>query len=409
MSRNTKRLYMCLFVFLLIQFPLPSRSDLDSSASDEPERNQFDLPLSGLVEHASHVKRGESLSSIMNEWGIPSDQIHQASAKASSFIDPQKIDPGDPLYAYTDPLSGTTSFIVYQPSKKNFVVFDVRDSVLVHEDEFPVSTVTRTRDGTIQTSLYSAIRNAGLPLQLATELSDIFAWQISFFHLQPGDEFSILYEDHLVNDQSVATQVKAARMKHKGEDFFAFYFSADSSSTFYDETGHALRRPFLRAPINYRRISSKFSLRRFHPVQKHYRPHLGTDFAAAPGTPIVATADGDVIRAAYTSANGNYVKIKHNDVYSTGYLHMSRFAQGIREGVRVQQGQLIGYVGSTGMATGPHVCYRFWKNGQQIDALTVKMPPSEPLSATLMPQFTKLVRRLQPQLMLNSSSNDEAL
>ncbi|MCY4159347.1 MAG: peptidoglycan DD-metalloendopeptidase family protein, partial [Bacteroidetes bacterium] len=162
---------------------------------------------------------------------------------------------------------------------------------------------------------------------------------------------------------------------------------------------YALKRPFLRAPLNYKRISSQYSLRRYHPVQKRYKPHLGTDFAAAEGTPIVATASGSVTAASYTNANGNYVKIRHNDIYTTGYLHMSRIAKGIRPGVRVQQGQLIGYVGSTGLATGPHVCYRFWKNGQQVDAMKVKMPPSEPLPEKLMPQFTQVINTLKPQLV----------
>ncbi len=155
-------------------------------------------------------------------------------------------------------------------------------------------------------------------------------------------------------------------MNHEGKEFFAFYFPSDSISGFYDETGHALKRPFLRAPLEYKRISSRYSLSRFHPVQKRYKPHLGTDFAAPTGTPIVATASGSVTHASYTRGNGNYVKIRHNDVYTTGYLHMSRIAKGIRPGLRVEQGQLIGYVGSTGIATGPHVCYRFlgeWSTG----------------------------------------------
>ncbi len=388
------------FICLLAAAHLPTNPQIEqqSPLALIIERNQFDLPVTGLVEHAFNVKRGETLGSIMSNWGVSQNVIHTASEKAASFVDLQKIRRGDPLYAYTDSISGAISFLVYQPSVEHFLLFDLRDSVLVHEDYFQRTTFTHKGFGTIETSLYQAVMDANLAPELAMKLSEIFAWQISFFHLQPGDDFSILFEDQVANGQSVATEVKGARMRHGGKEFYAFFFPDDESSGFYDETGRALKRPFLQAPLDYSRISSRYSLSRFHPVQKRHIPHLGTDFAAPRGTPIVATADGSVTNAAYTHGNGNYVKIRHNDVYSTGYLHMSRIAKGIRPGVRIKQGQLIGYVGSTGLATGPHVCYRFWKNGRQIDALKVKMPPSEPLPEALMPQFTQLVSRLSPQL-----------
>ena len=398
MWENIKRFYICLGILAVVQLPINPETETGLSASAEVKRNQFDLAEAGLIEHTSEVKRGESLGSIMSEWGISQDKIHLASQKAASFVDLRKIRRGNPLYAYTDSIKGTTAFIVYQPSVDRFLVFDLRDSVLVHEGVFPVSKVPRTASGTIESSLYQAVTDAEFPAELAMKLSEIFAWQISFFHLQPGDDFSIVYEDHIVNGQSIETDIKGARMNHEGEEFFAFYFPSDSVSGFYDETGHALKRPFLRAPIEYTRISSRYSLSRFHPVQKRYKPHLGTDFAAPTGTPIVATADGSVTHASYTGGNGNYVRIRHNDVYSTGYLHMSRIANGIRPGVRVEQGQLIGYVGSTGIATGPHVCYRFWENGRQVDAMRVEMPPSEPLSEALLPQFTQIISELKPQL-----------
>ncbi len=398
MWNNLKRFSLCLALLAVFQLPINLETETIPSASAEVKRNQFDLIEAGLIEHTSNVKRGESLGSIMADWGVSQEKIHLASEKAASFIDLQKIRRGDPFYTYTDSIRGTTSFMVYQPSVENFLVFDLRDSVLVHEGAFPVSKISRTASGIIESSLYQAVADAGISPNLAMELSEIFAWQISFFHLQPKDDFSIVFEDHIVNGQSIATEIKGARMRHKGKEFFAFYFPSDSVSGFYDETGRALKRPFLRAPIEYKRISSGYSLNRFHPVQKRYKPHLGTDFAAPAGTPTVATANGTVTHAGYTRGNGNYVKIRHSDTYNTGYLHMSKFAKGIRPGVRVQQGQLIGYVGSTGLATGPHVCYRFWKNGRQVDAMKVKMPPSQPLPATILPQFMQFVTELQPQL-----------
>jgi len=405
-KHTIQRFSMCLGILIIIQFPINLQIGLQTPSFAEVEHNQFHLPLSGLIERSSNIQRGETLGSIMYDLEIPQNIIQLASMKASSYIDLRKIRRGDPYYTYTDSTSNTTSFIVYQPSIEHFVVFDLRDSIMVHEDFLPISTITRAGSGTIETSLYQAVIDAGFSTQLAIELSEIFAWQISFFHLHPGDNFSVLFEDQVVNEQSIGMDIKGARMSHEGEDFFAFFFSEDSASGFYDETGYSLKRPFLRAPLNYyKRISSAYSPRRFHPIQKRYKPHLGTDFAAPEGTPIVATADGSVIKAAYTRGNGNYVKIRHNDIYITGYLHMSRIAAGIRPGVRVQQGQLIGYVGSTGMASGPHVCYRFWQNGRQVDAMKVTIPPSEPLSDELMPQFEQIINALKPQLMTEISAN----
>ena len=407
MRSNIRRHYVCACLCLLaaFQFPVSPETDLQSPMVTEVERNQFDLPLDGLIEHSTRVQRGESLGSIMSDWGISQDIIHLASKKASSYIDLQKIRAGDSLHTYTDGIKGTASFIVYQHRQpERFLVFDLRDSVLVHEGSFPVSTVTRIGYGIIESSLHQAVRDAGFTHKLANELSEIFAWQISFFHLQPGDDFSLLFEEKIANGQSIDVDIKGARMNHKGNEFFAFFFPTDSTSGFYDETGHSLKRTFLKAPLKYyRRISSRYNLRRFHPVQKRYAPHLGTDFAAAEGTPIIATADGEVTAASYTRGNGNYVKIRHNDIYTTGYLHMSRIEKGIRPGVRVNQGQRIGYVGSTGLATGPHVCYRFWKNGRQVDALRVAMPPSEPLPEEFKPRFKQIIEELKPQLVSSST------
>jgi len=399
MMRFIKRFLFCnSFLIILFSLLINSNSDLTTSNASEIERNQFDLPVDGFIEEALTVKAGQSFGSVLRDLGVPQEFIHLASVKASSRIDLHKIRQGDPIYTYKDTVTGKTSFMVYQPSIQNYFVFDFRDSVLVHEGVFPIFTAERSGSGTIKSSLYEAIEEAGFSPQLAIDLSKIFAWQVTFFYLQPEDEFSLVFEEKSVNGQVLDVNVKAARMKHKDQQYYAFYFSSDSLSGYFDETGRSLERPFLKAPIEFTRISSRYSPRRFHPVTKRYRPHLGTDFAAPTGTPIVATADGTIIAASYNRSNGNYVKIRHNDTYSTGYLHMSKIAPGIRSGVRVTQKQLIGFVGSTGLATGPHVCYRFWKNGQQVDALKVEMPPSDPLSEDLLPQFTQLVHTLRPEL-----------
>ena len=335
----------------------------------------------------------------MNNLGVPQHKINTAVKKASSFADLRRIDNNDPYYTYTETGRESLAFLVYQTSLEDFLVFDVRDSVLVHRDFLETSTVRHSTTSVIRNSLYQAIMEADLPMELEREMSRIFAWQISFYHLQKGDHFSIVFDKHLAGENVVDIDILGVRFNHKGSDLFAFRFAAaDSTAGFYDEKGQTMRRPFLRAPIEYSRISSRYNPKRFHPVQKRYTPHLGTDFAAKRGTPIVTTADGRVTHASYTRGNGYYVKIRHNDIYQTAYLHMSRFEKGIRPGVDVKQGERIGYVGSTGLATGPHVCYRFWQRGKQVDPLTISMPPSDPLPEELLPQFEEVRDKILSQL-----------
>ncbi|MCY4159346.1 MAG: hypothetical protein OXF48_07015, partial [Bacteroidetes bacterium] len=225
---------MCLGILAMVQFRIDLNTDLQLPTYAEVDRNKFDLPIVGLNEQSFSVQRGESLGSIMGDLGISQDIIHLASKKASPFIDLRKIRRGTPFHTYTDSTHGTTSFIVYQPSIEHFVVFDLRDSVLIHEGFLPTSTVTRTGSGTIETSLYQAVKDAGFSPELATQLSEIFAWQISFFHLQPGDNFSVLFEEQLVSGQTIDLDIKGARMNHEGKEFFAFLFPSDSTSGFYD-------------------------------------------------------------------------------------------------------------------------------------------------------------------------------
>ncbi len=399
MRKPSVRLALCLLALLVIQLPHSARIKHRPAALPLIERDAFGVPTSGLDKHASTVQRNESLESIMNDRKVPRDKQQVAFQQAEAFIDFRKIGRGDSLYTYTDS-SGVAEFVVYKPSIKEFLVFDFGDSVRVHEDSLTSRKVVRRASGTIAkgSSLFQTIQDSGLNQQLALNLSEIFAWQVSFFHLLPGDQFSILYEDEKVHGQSIGTEIKAARFRHADQDYYAFYFPEDGISGFYDEEGRPSERPFLRAPVEFSRISSQYSRRRFHPIQRRYKPHLGTDFAAPRGTPIVATANGTVINATYAGGNGNYVKIRHNDVYTTGYLHMSRIKSGIRPGVRVQQGDVIGYVGSTGLATGPHVCYRFWKNGRQVDAMRVEMPKSEPLPDSILPKFFAVRDGLWKQL-----------
>jgi len=226
--------------------------------------------------------------------------------------------------------------------------------------------------------------NAEATPELAIKLSQIFAWQIDFYHLQKGDSFKVIYDELYVDDKFFAIgTIKAAHFTHRGKDFYAIPFTQDSVSQYFYENGNSLRKAFLKAPLEFSRISSRYSKSRLHPVIKTRRPHLGVDYAAPVGTPIRTTGDGIVLEAGYNKGAGKFIKIRHNSVYTTMYLHLSRYATRIKKGTKVQQGQVIGYVGSTGLSTGPHLDYRFFVNGNPVDPLKVEVPPSHPVKEEL--------------------------
>jgi len=239
----------------------------------------------------------------------------------------------------------------------------------------------RTASGIISSSLWNTLTANNLSPELAIRLSEVLAWEVDFYRIQKGDRFKVVYEESFVGDKSAGIpRIDAVYFVHQGREILGFHFEADTISGFFNPQGENLRKVFLKAPLEFGgRISSRFSHSRMHPILNHRRPHYGTDYAAPHGTPILAVGDGVVTEAAYNSGNGNYVRIRHNSVYDTQYLHMSRFGAGIRPGTRVTQGQVIGYVGATGLATGPHVCFRFWKNGQQVDHLREEFPSADPL------------------------------
>jgi len=235
--------------------------------------------------------------------------------------------------------------------------------------------------------------------QLTNEFADIFAWQIDFFRLFPGDKFKLIYEEQQVEGEFVGLgKIKGAYFEHYGNPYYAINYEQKSGIEYFDPEGKSLRKALLKYPVEFTRISSRYTGRRFHPVQKRYKAHLGTDFAAPTGTPIRSVGDGIILEARYGKYNGNYVKVKHNGIYSTQYLHMSRIAKGVRPGTKVKQGQVIGYVGSTGLARGSHLCFRFWKNGVQVDALKVDLPASEPISEENLEEYNILKASVIRQL-----------
>lgn len=228
----------------------------------------------------------------------------------------------------------------------------------------------------------------GLSYELTAKMEDALQWSVSFHHAQKDDEFKLVFDQNYIDGEQVGVgEVYAAYYKNASNEYYAIWYGKEKYAGYYDLEGRPMKKGFLKAPVKFSRISSRYNLNRFHPVLKRTRPHLGTDYAAPYGTPIYAVGNGVVVEASYTSGNGNFVKIKHDDRYQTQYLHMQKFASGIHRGVQVKQGQVIGYVGSTGLATGPHVCFRFWKDGKQVNHLNLQFPPPDPLPADELPAF----------------------
>ncbi len=344
-------------------------------------------------------------------YGLSQFEINiAADLAADSAVGLKYIKEGTP-YLVLHELNDTGKRLLYCIYPKNvvdYIVFDFRDSVFVERRSKPTETTEKLLSGEI-------IKNSNLTLVLDQQLKDInltgemaeyiagvFAWTIDFFRLHPGDAFKVSYDEKSVEGTPYTIgKINYAWFQHQGKEFYAFRYVIDTAANkigFFDEKGKEMKRPFLMAPVQYSRISSGYTMKRFHPVQKKWKAHLGTDYAAPHGTPIMATANGTVIAATFAGGNGNYVKIQHDEVYSTQYLHMSGFAPGIKKGVFVMQGETIGYVGSTGLATGPHVCYRFWKNGVQIDHRAEKFPESVPMVDSLLPAYLEFIKPLKTEL-----------
>ncbi len=333
-----------------------------------------------LIERRN-VKWNQNISEILKAHNVQQATINELVKAAKGVFDVRKLvtNRSYTLICKADSMH-TASAMIYEPNEIDYVVFNLEDSLWVEQKQKEVMLVEREIAGTIENSLAVAMEEMGMTPQLTNDFADIFAWQVDFFRLFPGDKFKVIFEEKIVDGESIGiNQIKGAYFDHNGEAFYAVRFEQDQKEDFFDPKGNSLRKALLKYPLEFTRISSRYTGRRFHPVLKRYKAHRGTDFAAPRGTPIRSVGDGVVLEARYGKYNGNYVKIKHNGIYSTQYLHMYRIARGIRPGVKIKQGQIIGYVGRTGLARGNHLCYRFWKNGRQVDALRVNLPPSQPI------------------------------
>ena len=328
------------------------------------------------------VKRGQTMGEILYLNHIDHFEINKIVEKSKGIFDVRRVNTGK-KYTVICASDSTkkAQYFIYEIDATNYVVFDLRGEIDVYKGKKPVTVKLKTASGIIKSSLWLTMEDKKLSPKLTAELSTIYAWTIDFFKIQKNDGFRVYYEDKYIDGQYIGIgRLLAAEFTHKGQDFYSFYYRENENfGDYYDDQGKTLRKAFLMAPVDYKRISSRYSKRRKHPVTGRWKGHFGTDYAAAKGTPIWSTANGTIIAATYTKNNGNYVKVRHNGTYTTQYLHMSKIKPGIRKGVFVKQGDIIGYVGSTGLATGPHVCYRFWKNDKQVDPFKQKLPPGDPI------------------------------
>ena len=389
MKYSTITLFVTLLLLFSCNSPVENSESVTNSkivAPDPVIEYGFDADTFLVIKN--EIQSGQSLGKILGDYGVSYSQIDKIARKTRrTEYDVRNLKAGH-LYAMFCVLDTAgrenAEIFVYEEDKINYVVYDFRDTLKVYQAKKPVEVKLIEDAGIIEkgSSFFLTGASIGMSDRLCEIISDeIYCWTLDFRNVQPGDRFKVLYEAKYLSGEFVGVgDVKAVYFNHLGTDFYAFPYNDIGFDDYFDQDGKNLRKFFLKTPVKNSRISSRYSKNRFHPVQKRWKSHKGTDYAAARGTPIWATADGVIDAATYTKFNGNYVKVRHNGTYSTQYLHMSKIAKGIRPGVHVKQGQTIGYVGSTGLATGPHVCYRFWKNGVQVDPFKTKLPPSDPIS-----------------------------
>ncbi|MFN6945226.1 MAG: peptidoglycan DD-metalloendopeptidase family protein [Cytophagaceae bacterium] len=373
---------------------------------------KYGMVIDSLIIEKDQVKKNESLSQIFSRYNIPGEAINQLANLSIEVFNPRYMRAGHHFTVYKEKDSANTAkCLVYEINQIERVVYKF-DSLLVYKHYRNVDTVRRELGGIIYSSIYETLNQHNASHLVAIELSKIFATQVDFFRIQKGEKFKIIYDELILDGNPIGvSNVSAASFDHGNKTFYAFNYPQNGKDAYFDDQGNSTHKGgFLKAPLKYFRITSHYTKKRFHPVQKVFKPHLGTDYAAPTGTPIIAVGDGVIKEAKYSNYNGNYVRIKHNNTYETQYLHMSKIAKGMRPGVRVSQGQTIGYVGSTGLATGPHVCFRFWENGRQVDGTKIKVIKKEPIKESERAGFEKYkevkMKELKKIVYLEKSSED---
>lgn len=381
-------------------------SSAESAEIKEPEY-LYGIDIEGYTIANDTVRSGETVGGILGRRGISAVTVDRLDKAATEVFPLRKIRADKAYTTFTRTISDSLGerevldYLVYQVDAIEYVVFGFhKDSVSVVKGEHPVEVVRQRGEAVISSSLWGAIMEQNMPYALAAEVEEIYQWTVDFFGIQAGDSFAVIYDEKFVNGTSVGIgRIWGAKFNHGTKEYYAIpYALEDGKLRYWEHNGESLRKQMLKAPLKYTRISSKFSNSRLHPVHKVYRPHHGVDYAAPAGTPVHSVADGTVTFAGWGGGGGNTIKIKHAGNLMTGYLHLKSFAKGIKVGAKVSQGDLIGYVGSTGTSTGPHLDYRIWKNGTPIDPLKVTQEPAEPIAESHKARFEAVRDRVEAEL-----------
>lgn len=373
-----------------------SSSENDSTSVNAVSHSKiikYGVDVTDLIESENTISPGHSLSNILSSSGADANSINNLNLVPDSILDPRKINAGNKYTIYNvNDSAHTLRYFVYHKSKQDFVVLEfLEDTIIASIFSKPAISKKRVSGAVITSSLWNAISDSELDINLALKLSDIYAWSIDFFGLQKMDSFIVYYSELYIDNEPIGIDsIYSAIFYHANHPYYAIYFEKEDIKGYWDLEGNSLRKAFLKAPLSFSRISSHFTYARKHPIYKTVRPHTGVDYAAPVGTPVMSIGDGVVIAKGYKGGGGNTIKIRHNSVYTTAYLHLSKFASNIKEGTHVSQGQVIGYVGSTGSSTGPHLDFRVWKNGEPINPLKLESPPVEPIPDNLKAEFDSI-------------------
>lgn len=400
---NLKKVFLFITVLFLVFSCKDKEQDGIVPKKAKPKKvEQFGFDFNNFNVLHDTIKKGDTFGSIIENQNLGDKQVYDIIEKVKDSFNVRTIRIGK---AYTFLRSKDRykklHYAIYQPDRASYYIIDFRDSVGVTKVTRPIRIKKRTIAGELNGSFSEELQRQKVDPALANKLIKVYAWSIDFFKLKKGDQFGVIFTERYIDDTIYdgVDSLRAAFFEYKGKMIYAFPFAQNEGSgkiDYYDEDGKALKNFFLKSPLKYANITSRFSRNRFHPVQMIWKAHKGTDYAAPTGTPIMTTASGIVEQTGYTAGNGNFVKVKHDRTYSTQYLHMSRIL--VRRGQRVTQGSVIGKVGSTGLASGPHVCYRFWKNGVQVDALRLKLPNSQPMESKNLPRFKQQIEPLKWEL-----------
>jgi len=363
-----------------------------ASPAIAPFRLLYHIRVDSLNVEYGEVERNQNLSEILAP-DISYTLIDRIARNTRHIFDVRRIRSGN-RYAFlrSRDTDAKTLYFIYEINDTEFVVYDFRDSLKVTRGTKQVTKTIASASGTIRTSLWNTFTDRGLDINLALKLADVYAWTIDFYELQPNDRFKVLYERLSIDSSEIGVgKILAGEFETGHEKIYAFYYIQDSAGSYFNEQAQSLQRTFLKAPLRFSRITSRFSHSRKHPILKIYRPHHGIDYSAPRGTPVVALGDGRITEAGWNGGFGRYVRIRHNSVYSTGYGHLSGYGPGIRPGKYVKQGDVIGYIGSSGLSTGPHLDFRVYKNSYPVDPLKMESPPAEPVKPANLSRYKELV------------------